>query len=195
MVRTSAAAGERIRRIERVDVATGSAEPVLDDEVGPFDIDPTGRWLALVRANAQGMSLVVVDLASGDQRILVPEREFEVIAAPRFTRQSDAVIFSGAGTVSSGRVPESPWAGLWAVFAPIAQAHGLPQDVYSIPMEGGQPRRVAQVSADDPALAPSPDGGHIALLSPEALATVPVAGGVGSSVLVPGGYGSVDWAR
>jgi Tol biopolymer transport system component len=195
LVRTSASAGERIRRIERVDIATGSAEPVLDNEVGPFDIDATGRRLALVRANEQGMSLVVVDLASGEQRVLVPEREFEVIAAPRFTRQSDAIIFSAAGTVSGVDLPGSPWAGLWTVFAPTALAHGLPQDVYSIPIDGGRPRRVAQVSADDPSLAPSPDGGHIAILSPEALATLPVSGGAVSSVLVPGGYGSVDWAQ
>jgi hypothetical protein len=141
------------------------------------------------------MSLVLVDLASGEQRVLVPEHEFEVIAAPRFARQSAAIVFSAAGMLDGERSPETPWAGLWAVFAPAAQAHGLPQDVYTVPINGGAARRVAKVSADDPSLAPSPDDGHIAILSSEALAALPAAGGNGSSILVPGGYGSVDWTR
>jgi len=193
VVKTSTGA-ERIRRIERIDVGTERSEPVLE-EVGPFDVDRDGQWLVLARASTLGMSLIVLNLASREERVVVAERQFEIITAPRFEPRSQAIVFSAGGLTARREAPEPPWAALWPALTRSVQAHGLPQDLYSVPIAGGSPRRVAQMAADDPALAPSPDGVHIAILSPDALATIPMVGGPAAAVLVPGGFGLVDWAR
>lgn len=192
VIRTSTGP-ERVRRIERIEIATGQVEPLLD-EIGPFDVDREGRWLALARSSARGVSLIALDLSSREERALVGERQFEIITAPRFEPRSGAIVFTAGGLAARREAPEPLWAALWPPFARSVQAHGLPQDLYSVAITGGAIRRVAQVAADDPALSPSPDGEHLAILSGDALATLPMVGGTAANVLVPGGFGSVDWA-
>jgi len=49
LTRTGLEQGQRVRRIERLDMESGTSETVLDD-VAPFDVSPDGRWLSPARA-------------------------------------------------------------------------------------------------------------------------------------------------
>ena len=194
LTRTGLEQGQRVRRIERFNVATGESQTILDD-VAPFDISPDGRWLAVARAGTFGQSILLIDLDSGEQRPIVQEREFDTIGMPRFDPSSTRLFFTAAALISE--VPSSPAErfadaalGLGRAFA-----HGLPQDIYAAPVAGGAPSKVLAISADEPAMAPSPDGTQLAILTVDALSTLPTGGGKPTPVLAPGGYGSVDWAR
>jgi Tol biopolymer transport system component len=193
--RTGLEQGQRVRRIERLDLATGASEPVFND-VAPFDVSPDGRWLAIARAGNLGQSILLVDLTSAEERTIVPEREFDTIAAPRFAPTSNQLLFSAAALVAQAPPGSSPAGFALGLFdVGRAMAHGLPQDVYAAPLAGGRPIKVAALSADEPVVAPSPDGTQLAIFSADALATVPVGGGRLTPLLTPGGYGTVDWAK
>lgn len=195
LTRTGLDQGQRVRRIERIDIASGTSEVVFED-VAPFDVSSDGRWIAVARAGNLGQSILLVDLNSGQQRTIVQEREFETIAAPRFEAGSNRLLFTAAA-LSAQQAPSDPLADrLVAALLGTGRAfaHGLPQDVYAAPLAGGTPTKVAALGADDPAVAPSPDGSQLAILTADALATMPVGGGRLTTLLAPGGFGTVDWA-
>jgi len=194
LTRTGLDQGQRVRRIERVDIASSASEVIFED-VAPFDVSSDGRWMAVARAGNLGQSILLVDLSSGQQRTIVQEREFDTIAAPRFESSSNRLLFTAAALTAGA--PSDPLAerlALALLGAGRAFAHGLPQDVYAAPITGGAPSKVAAISADEPAVAPSPDGSQLAILTADALATMPVGGGRLTTLLAPGGFGTVDWA-
>jgi len=193
---TFSSATERTRRIERFDVGSGERTTVLD-EVGPFDVSPDGKWMAFIRTNIGDMSLVLIDLTTGQQRDLVPIRKFDLISAPRFDPSSQTVAFSAAkGTLASNPAPGDLRSMLASAFLPaVAQAHGYPQDVWTVPVSGGEVKHLLPLEADEPVPAWSPDGSRFIILSFEALFSVPVAGGQPSQIMKPGAYGTVDWAK
>jgi Tol biopolymer transport system component len=195
MLHTRQSATERILRVERLDVSTGQRETAIDIP-GEFDVSPDGRWLALTRFLFGAVRIVLLDLATREQRDLVPERQFDVITGLRFDPTSQTLAFSAgredatgsARPPASGRQPQ--------LFSrSVAQAHGPPQDLYAVPIGGADPRPLARLEADEPVAAWSPDGAHLAVLSVESLSIMPAAGGAGTIVLAPGAYGSVDWTK
>jgi len=93
---TSDAQGTRIRRIERIPAAGGTANPLVE-EVGNYDISPDGRWLAIVRLGTGGFpAIALADLQTGDGKTLVESGAYEVISAPRFDPTSKKLLFSAA---------------------------------------------------------------------------------------------------
>ncbi|OGG45961.1 MAG: hypothetical protein A3F84_11620 [Candidatus Handelsmanbacteria bacterium RIFCSPLOWO2_12_FULL_64_10] len=183
---------QNVKRIEEVELATGVAKAVVD-ELGQFDVSPDGRWLVVARSTNTGIGLLLVDLATGAQRDLVGEQDFDLISSPRFDPGSQIILFTGAGRAGA-QVSRS--GGVGGLPGPeIALAHGIPMDLFSMPVGGGTPRRVARVNLDDPTTSWSPDGSNAALFSYEALQIVRLADGSLTPLLTPGGFGSVDWAR
>jgi len=193
---TFSSATERARRIERYDVASGERSTVLD-EVGPFDVSPDGKWMAFIRTNIGDMSLVLIDLTTGQQRDLVPARKFDLISAPRFDPSSQTVAFSAAkGTLASNPAPGDLRGMLASALLPsVAYAHGYPQDVWSVSVSGGEAKHLLPLEADEPVPAWSPDGSRFIILSFEALVSIPVTGGQPSQIMKPGAYGTVDWVK
>lgn len=190
---TGRGANEPVRAIERVDLRTGERTKVLD-EAAQFDVSPDGRWLALVQTAASWPSLVVYDLQSAVSRIVVPERSFEVISSPRFDPRSQSILFGGA---SAGSIPVgSVGFDIGSLFLPQSVwAHGPPMDLFTVPVGGGPPNRVAALGADDPVATWSPEGDKIAVLLLESLGIVRLPAGQHQAILIPGGSGTLDWAR
>lgn len=184
--------GQGIRRVERIDATTGDALPIID-ELGQFDLSRDGRWLVIARSTNTGNDLLLVDLISGEQRKMVGDRDFDLVSSPRFDPRSQSLIFAGAG----GRTAQIPTSeGLANLFdTAVAHAHGIPLDLFSMSIAGGAPKRVASLQLDDPATSWSTDGSYAALFSYEALQALKLSDGSLTPILVPGGYGSVDWAR
>jgi Tol biopolymer transport system component len=188
---------EPIRRIERLEVATGERKAVLD-ELGQFDISPDGQWLALAHAPGGRPALSLVNLQNGDRTVLIPVGPFEVISSPRFDPTSKTLLFSGLSYATGARARPAP--GLAAIFdrllgVPAAHAHGPPEDLYTLPIMGGTPTRLTSLLLDDPVGAWAPDGNELAFLAAEYLAIMPVGGSEPTPIITPGAYGSVDWVR
>jgi Tol biopolymer transport system component len=187
---------ERVRRIARVNVETSELTTVTE-EIGQFDISPDGRWLALIRAATGPGGILLIDVQNGEQRVLVPDRQYETITALRFDPRGEKIIFSAAPQIFGGRdEPALPELARRLLGLPaIALAHGPPQDIFTVPVAGGTATRMLPLQADEPVAAYSPDGANVAVLSIENLSLVQVASGARTQIMSPGGSGSIDWAR
>ncbi len=192
LTRTGLNQGQRVRRVERLTIATGESETVRDD-VAPFDVSPDGRWLAFASVSNLGQSMLLVDLITAEERPVVQLRDFDTLGGPRFDSSSNRLFFTGAALVAEAPGSPAEERLATALLGSTAFAHGLPQDVYAVPVAGGPVNKVAAISADEPALAPSPDGTQLAILTIDALATMPIGGGRLTPLLTPGGFGTVDW--
>jgi Tol biopolymer transport system component len=182
----------RVGRIERLTLATGARETVVD-EVGAFDLSPDGRFLVLARGAGDAMSLQLIELANGARQELVAAGAFSTLGAPRFDPSSTRVLFA-APKMSGARV-DSPTGPLAWLAPRAALAHGDPQDLWSVPVAGGSVAPALTVQGDEPAAAWSPDATRLAVLFPDALVIAPSAGGSPIRILVPGSHGTVDWTR
>jgi Tol biopolymer transport system component len=183
VLHTGQESGTVIRQIERVDLTSGRRDIVLR-EAGEFDVSPDGRFLALMRLGGANPGLVLIDLASGQETMLVPSRGYEVMSVPRFDPTSQIVLFAAASFGVSESMPVGE----------VKAAHGSPQDLYTVSVQGGPASRLAALSLDEPIGSYSPDGARLAILSAEYLALMPSSGGEVQILVSPGTYGSVDWA-
>lgn len=186
---------ERIRRIARVNLESGELTTVTE-EIGQFDVSPDGRRLAIVRSAAGASSVVVLDLASGEQRVLVPDRQYETITSVRFDPTGGMLVFAAAPPTTAVR-DALGLAGLarqLVGIGAIAQAHGPPQDLFTVPIGGGQATRLIELQADEPVAAYSPDGANLAILAIDSLSVLQISTGARTRILSPGGAGSIDWA-
>jgi Tol biopolymer transport system component len=181
-------------RIERIDVSGGGRQTVVE-RGGDFDVSPDGQWLAFARNADAGatLNLVRLDGSGGGEQVLASTRPFQTISAPRFTADGRMLLFSLARPqeVESARPIGERMA---AALGPrLALAHGLPQDIYSMPVEGGPMKLVVLLGADDPVAAWAPGGDRVAVLTLSSVGIVPPGGSL-VPILAPGSYGSVDWA-
>lgn len=180
-------------RIERIDIASGERRPVVD-RAAEFDVSRDERLIAFVRNADAGATLNIARRdAGGEPRTVVSARPFQTIAAPRFTSDGAAVLFSLSRPPESEASTQVKPKAAYRDGVRVALAHGLPQDIYSVPVEGGPLRLVVRLGADDPVAAWSPDGARVAVLTLSSLG-IARPGGQLVPILAPGGYGSVDWA-
>ena len=158
-----------------------------------------GRQLACVVSSRDGTSLVASSADGKAQRVLVPPGQLDGLASPRFSPDGKQIAFSAIAPMAPIPTVTPPARrggldGLGALFAPrAAEAHGLPMDVFVMPAEGGQPRRLTELGEDNPSVTWSPDGKRIAILAGGGIYVMNGDGSGFSSVDSKGGHGSVDW--
>jgi Tol biopolymer transport system component len=176
--------------ILRLDLVTGATTPLVKEGILPA-VSADGTQLAFVRLNprtaAQSLWLATID--GTHQRQLVAEDQFAVIYWPRFSPDGRTLAFAGAAIPSIGRwLPRGAPAGL----ARPAQ-HGLPNDVYTVRVEGGKPTMVARLGEDDPTPLWSADGQRLLVIGAQAFYIVAPDGSNLVRLREPGGVGGGDW--
>lgn len=192
---------------------TDSAEPeTLADNAYDPAVSPDESTLVYVRSTRAGQSMMKKTIGdAGDGCELVSDQVFQYLSLPRISPDGKRIAFGGSGEANMqaaagcGGDPRSkPSAaaapGLLdlavALIAPeIAYAHGLPADVYSITVDGGEMTRLADIKDDDPTVTWSPDGTKLAIFGVSALYVVDAKGGPTSKLVDQGGYGGLDWTR
>jgi Tol biopolymer transport system component len=203
VLHTGRVGNDAISPIERVDLRSGARTAVFDQagENAFFDVSPDGRWLAVSRVSRTGPSLTVMDLASGDQREVIHSGEYPYLTAVRFDRQSQTITFSAALPLAAAEPRSTDM--LASIIENLggvrtAEAHGLPQDLWSIPVGGGRVTPIVSLGADDPVAAWSPDASHLAILSVQSLSIMDGNGNDAdppTPIQTPGASGSLDWAN
>ena len=180
-----------VRRIERVDVADGT-RGVISDGMLP-ELSPDGAQLALVRSDRNGDSLVVARDDGSHPRTLIPAGRYSAIGAPRFSPDGRTLAVPVSGVPDETR--KSASAGFLGLLGSgVAHAHGDPWEVYLLPVEGGEPRRLTRLLEDELAVAWSPEGDKLAVYGSRGLYLVDRDGRT-TFALDRGGYGGIDWAR
>jgi Tol biopolymer transport system component len=183
-----------VQRIERIRRDGSDRQPVVDNAYAP-EVSPDGRRLLFLRdervGSTSGTSLWSIPTAGGEARRLIPVGRYPGLAYPRFSPDGRRIAVSILNSMSGGGPLLEPLA--WLL--PTAYAHGLPWDIWTLDADGGDPRRLTDISADDPSVDWSPDGRHLAIWSGTGLYLV-AADGTGLQLVSDrGGYGAFDWAR
>jgi Tol biopolymer transport system component len=163
----------------------GSDRQVIADDAEDPTVASDGRT-AFIRSTTAGRQLVVVS-PDGAESVLATG--FADLAAPRFSPDGRQIAFVA---VSPQADQATPPRGALHLGAPIAHAHGLPWGVWITGLDG-TPRRLGTLEEDEPTVAWSPDGSHLAVSGGTGVYVLDVARGEATRLLNMGGFGGIDW--
>jgi Tol biopolymer transport system component len=182
-------AGRAVQRIERIVVEGGQREVMVEEGYSP-SISPDGQSLLFLRDARTGTGAWLLPLAGGEPRNVLSPTDYPALAVPRFSPDGSrfAVAIINVPTASAEPPPLLGW-----LIPPVAHAHGMPWDIWTFNLQGGDARRLTYIDADDPSPTWSPDGRFIAFWSGGGLYLVSSEGGEPRRILERGGYGPIDW--
>jgi hypothetical protein len=177
----------------RVEVVQGdgSARTVVVDDGRMPSPSPDGTRLTFVRSSSAGSALLVRGIDQGDEHELLPAGAVIDVASPRFSPSGDVIAFAVATPFAARGL--SLLERLLDVR--VAEAHGLPWDVWLIGADGSNPHQLAYLGADDPSLAWSPDGRQLFAYGGTGSFLIDVASGETERLAYLVGYGAVAWVR
>jgi Tol biopolymer transport system component len=183
-------------RLDRLDLASGAQTTVVEGAAYP-DVSPDGRSIAYLTYSSgleSGGLWVARPDGSERRRILTVPSRFAGLRAPRFSPDGARLAFGAVAAEDAALPPVVCPSGRRLPWQPrTAEAHGPPVDLWTVAVDGSGPARLADLDADDPALAWSPDGSAVAVIDTCRLSLVQL-NGAGAARLGPGAYLSqIDW--
>jgi Tol biopolymer transport system component len=160
---------EGATRIERVRLDGSGRTVVVEDGYSPA-LTSDGQYLAYLRSErGAGMPTLWVMRSDGSERwpVLGPP-QFIWLEGPRFVPGGQEIIVAAAENPEPVSRRRGAWEGVFTwLSVPVAWAHGLPMDLWQVPLRGGTPLRVTEIGQHIGAVAWSPDRQR-AVLSGEA---------------------------
>jgi WD40-like Beta Propeller Repeat len=179
-------------RAERVDADGGNRTVLAPDAEGP-SLAPDGS-LTFVRTTRAGQQLVLL-LPDGTEKVLVADRTFLNVAAPRFSHDGKRIAFSAVGDGPSvGRTRSHGLADLLQLGTPVAWAHGEPWDIWLADV-GGAVRRLSKLTEDEPTTAWAESDRYVAVSGGTGVYVIDAASGSTTQLVQTGGFGGIDWTR
>jgi Tol biopolymer transport system component len=165
--------GTRIS-IVRVPLNGGGDEPLVADAQMP-SISPDGSRLAYLTVDDQGMPtrLWIADGDGRNARELLADQGFTYVRAPRFSPDGTRIAFAAVGGASTAATRH---ASRGLIGPAIAEAHGIPWEIWTVRPDGSDPRRLTHVQEDSPIPAWSPDSRWIAFAGEIGIYLVDAAG-------------------
>jgi Tol biopolymer transport system component len=143
--------GDGQPRIDRISVDGADRTTVVGLGNAPT-VSADGTLLAFVRTRGSVQDIWVANADGSDERQVVGVTDWDAVGTPRFTPDSERLIFIGVGGPGTRQ----------AARPGIVYAHGVPWDIWSVRTDGSEVRRLTAIGEDYPSLAWSPDGRWIA---------------------------------
>ena len=169
---------------EPVQLVAGGESPV---------VSPDGSRLGYVTVDQsqQGHAIWVGDGDGKGAKSILDNQGFNWLREPRFSPDGSRLAFAAIGGPSGTPTPKS--ARLGPELVAIAEAHGIPWDIWTVRPDGTELRKLTHVGEDTPTPAWSPDGKWIAIAGEIGLYVVDSQGQnlVRLSTLVSGG--GITW--
>lgn len=169
--------GDRVE-IVRVGLDGSSSAPLLANAMMPA-ASPDGRTLAYVTSDEHGtprrLWLAGVD-GRGAQELL-GNQGFSFIRSPRFAPDGSRLTFAAVGgPATASPTSDRPTRRLARLVAAVAEAHGVPWEIWTVRPDGRELRRLTHLQEDSPVPTWSPDGQWIAFAGELGLYLVDAAG-------------------
>ncbi|MSQ14463.1 MAG: hypothetical protein EXR50_01180 [Dehalococcoidia bacterium] len=186
--------------IERLDLSTMARTTIENNAYYP-SVSKDGKNIALIRVGTNGVSqsLITKGLNNQTATVLTKEDNFLAIAEPRISPKGDQIAFIASGEyrptalqnvdkVKKGNTFRLPK--LWSV----AEANGLPWDVWTINLDGTGLTKITELFEDSPSIDWSSDGRYIAILGIKGLFLADVNEKKVASIGSKGAFhGNIDW--
>jgi dipeptidyl aminopeptidase/acylaminoacyl peptidase len=187
--------GETIE-LRRIELATGAVSTVAQRGNAPTAA-PDGKSLAYVGEDpAQGPDLRLLRLDGSGESAVVPAGEFAGVLAPRFSPDGLSIAFSGAQIPRPVAPPKaaSPLESLAALLGPRpALAHGLPWEIFTVPVGGGPAKQLTLFAEDTPYAAWSADSRQLLVYAAGGLYLIDATSGSTQALSTDGAHGGMDW--
>lgn len=179
--------------IYRMGLPQGNSERIIEHAFWPR-LSPDSTRIAYISLAAEGgkNEVHVANADGSDPIAVVPftSIEAEILDAPIFTPDGRTILFSVPSPAESY---QPNWLDILSGVR-VASAHNVPSDWWSVPVSGGEPRRLTQLHTVNLFASLLPDGRRIASLSGEGLFTMEFDGSSLTRLLPdPGIYGSLRW--
>jgi hypothetical protein len=185
-------------RIERVEVATGARQVVLDDAaMGALSPDRRTIVYTAIDPQTRVQRLVLEDVTAGDSpRVLVDENDgLALFSAVAFSPDGSRLVFAAVdlGTTAPPPMPPRPPAAPDAPLqAPVT--HPFAQDVWLVdPADGTGLHRIADIAENMPSVSWSGDGSSLYVLGPGFLWRLDPATGAAEMLRQSGEPGAIVW--
>jgi dipeptidyl aminopeptidase/acylaminoacyl peptidase len=184
--------------------ASAPATTVVKNGSNP-ELSRDGKWLVYVGEDVnEGQSLRVMAAGGGDDRTLVRADRFASVLAPRFAPDGVTIAFSAADASLLPGAPTPPPAAQPKALAPLdalrdllgpasAEAHGLPWEIWTIPVSGGAPKQLTKIAEDTPYAAWSSNGSRLLVYGAGGLYMVDAGSGQAKTLSSDGAHGGMDW--
>jgi len=185
--------------IIRHDLATGQQEQLATNAFSPT-LSPDGRRLVFLQLDAQNQGMALM-FAVADGTAVQPLPSYEpslgLIGKPSWSPDGKQVVFTATGSQKGSTSPpqltrRSLLDRLLGIR--VAQAHGIPADLWIVDAATFKPRRITEKALDDPDVAWSPDGQRLAYTNGQGgVFVVDVVSGETRMLTDRGNYGGISW--
>lgn len=185
--------------IRRIAADGGEAVTVIEDARMAAE-SPDGKQIVFLRFNFDTFTagMWIADVDGQNQRELLNDQVFIMIAGPRFAPDGSEILFTASGP-NTRPLPgvamrtRSCTPQLLCLFAKPAYADGLPWDLWTVTPDGTQFSRLTQVGADSPSAAWSRNSQQIAFFDTSGQYLLDLPSKIVSQISRNGGHGLFDW--
>ena len=185
--------------VARYELDSSVLVPVVDEGSSPA-LSSNGKLLSFIGSSLEtaAVSLMVAD-PSGEQvrAVLPPDAPVGLISAPRWSPDSEQIIFTASGDATGASPRRTPQLSLVdrLLGVRVAAAHGAPSNLWLVGPGGEGLRKLTEEALDDPRAAWSPDGSRVAyVVGTGGVFVLDVASGSVRPLTERGNYGGIAWA-
>ncbi|GAC1548296.1 MAG: hypothetical protein NVS2B7_24150 [Herpetosiphon sp.] len=148
--------------LARVSEPGGAPEPFLQNASSPM-LSPDGKQLLFVQFDPQTYAMTGIMVGGPDgsaaKAVATEKQGFVGLVRPAWSPDSKRIVFAGSGGPIKGST-QAPMQGVidWLLGTGVAEAHGVPADLWTVNADGNNLRRFTDKGYDDPRAVWSPDG-------------------------------------
>src|SRR5262249_48435937 len=174
---------------QRVELDGGAPTEVVANALGPA-MSPDGKYLMYTAVDQKGqpVGFRIADAQGGGGKDPLANQGFTYVRFPTFSPDGSLITFAGVGGPGVGAPQQQKIFGASLGYG-IAEAHGIPWEIWTVRPDGSELKRLTHESEDTPVPTWSPKGDWIAFAGEIGLYLVDAAGAqtIRVSTLVSGG--------